>query len=89
MASISPRSPLPNRELIGITAVECQQRGGTGGQGRALQPFREFLHCKDGIPVFGQSFYLGMKALAASDSMIAEDEDVCPSEGSRQLSDGT
>jgi hypothetical protein len=70
-------------ELLSITVIERQQHGGVGGQRSAVQPFRELLHCKDGIPVFGQSFHLGMKALAASDSMVAEDENVCSSEGSR------
>jgi len=36
------------------------------------------LHCKDGVPMLGQGFHLGMKALAASDLVIAEDEDIDP-----------
>ena len=44
---------------------------------RAPQPLRELLHCKDGVLVVGQRFHLGMKALAASDSVIAKDENVC------------
>src|SRR2546425_370948 len=63
-------------DLVVITAIECQQRSRRMDQLRATQPPRQLLHCKDGIPMFGQTFHLGMKAVAASDLVIAENENV-------------
>src|SRR3989442_12867265 len=37
-------------ELVGITVVEGQQRGGARGQGRTIQPCRELRQGKDKIP---------------------------------------
>ena len=63
-------------ELFRITVVERQQRGGAGGQGRSVQPFRELRQGKHAKPTLRESGHLVGKPLTASDLVIAEDQNV-------------
>src|SRR5881397_4045454 len=63
-------------KLIGITVVEGQQCGGAGGQWRAVKPFRELGQGKHGVSTLRESSHLVGKSPTASDSVIAEDDNV-------------
>src|SRR2546426_2012866 len=63
-------------ELVGITVVEGQQRGGAGGQGSAVQPCCELRQRKHRIPALRESGHLVAKPLTTSNPVIAEDENL-------------
>src|SRR5439155_8259759 len=63
-------------ELIGITAVEGQQRGGTGEPASAVQPFRELRQGKHGVPTLREHGHLVGKPLTHTNLVITEDENV-------------
>src|SRR2546425_11863090 len=61
-------------ELVGITVVEGQQRGGAGGQGSAIQPCCELRQGKDRIPALRGNGHLVVKTLTTSKPGVAEGE---------------
>src|SRR3989442_1941079 len=60
-------------ELVGITVVEGQQRGGAGGQGSPVQPCCELRQGKYTIPPPRQNAPMGAQTLSASNPVISKD----------------
>src|SRR2546427_12254580 len=60
-------------ELLSITVVEGQQRGGARGQLRAVQPFCELRHRKDGGPTLRESGHPGGEPLTTSNPGITSE----------------